>query len=87
MYRVNKALSFLVSDKKLAKNAFKNINNITSWRNYIELIPANIFSMILFAISGSPPEAAAAIRAAAALASILPPKTGYDQLEDLPIVY
>jgi hypothetical protein len=43
--------------------------------------------MILFAISGSPPEAAAAIRAAAALASILPPKTGYDQLEDLPIVY
>ena len=35
--------------------------------------------MILFAISGSPPEAAAAIRAAAALASIFPPKTGQDQ--------
>jgi hypothetical protein len=34
--------------------------------------PASIFSMILLAISGSPPDAAAAIRAAAALASILP---------------
>jgi hypothetical protein len=39
--------------------------------------------MILLAISGSPPEAAAAIRAAAALASILPPKTGFDQLDNL----
>jgi len=42
--------------------------------------------MILFAISGSPPDAAAAIRAAAALASILPPKTGYDPLDNPPIV-
>ena len=31
--------------------------------------------MILFAISGSPPEAAAAMSAAAALASIFPPET------------
>ena len=37
-------------------------------------LPASIFSMILFAISGSPPEAAAAMSAAAALASIFPPK-------------
>ena len=32
--------------------------------------------MILFAISGSPPDAAAAMRAAAALASILPSENG-----------
>ncbi len=40
-----------------------------------KVLPANIFSIILFAISGSPPDAAAAIRAAAALASIFPPET------------
>jgi hypothetical protein len=39
-----------------------------------KVLPANIFSIILFAISGSPPDAAAAIRAAAAFASIFPPE-------------